>query len=241
MFPKDTFSNGLNLLLLFYWSILIKDLYSDLPVDIKSLRDIILLEGKLEEGDLMTQLITAMGLLPWDIDCKSTIFRVRYNFANFVILTKFMKLTLMRTHRKSHTKELWGLLGPQDLVLYPCNNRKTIRAIPKILASTCRAFWKNLKNLKIFWPLWGPKRPQKFLLRLNNVNYNVEHDFYSCEIEWLKAKGTQVTVWSRNCLTFRFAKFSFLQYTCLLPLTWLLSRVYGPLTLIQSVNFECAR
>ncbi len=24
----------------------------------------------------------------------------------------------LHTHRKSHTKELWGLLGPQNLVLY---------------------------------------------------------------------------------------------------------------------------
>ncbi len=31
-------------------------------------------------------------------------------------------LTFIRTHRKSHTKELWGLLGPQDLDLYPCSN-----------------------------------------------------------------------------------------------------------------------
>ncbi len=38
-------------------------------------------------------------------------------------------LTFIQTHRKSHTKELWGLLGPQDLVLYPCTDRKSIRAI----------------------------------------------------------------------------------------------------------------
>ena len=37
-------------------------------------------------------------------------------------------LTFIRTYRKSHIKELWGLLGPQDLVLCPYNNRKTIRA-----------------------------------------------------------------------------------------------------------------
>ncbi len=30
-------------------------------------------------------------------------------------------LTFIRTHRKSHTKELWGLLGPRDLVLYSCS------------------------------------------------------------------------------------------------------------------------
>ncbi len=42
---------------------------------------------------------------------------------------KLSILTFIRTHRKSHTKELWGLLGPQDLVLYPCNNKKTTRAI----------------------------------------------------------------------------------------------------------------
>ena len=49
------------------------------------------------------------------------------------MFTSWNLLTFIRTHRKSHTKELWGLLGPQDLVLYPCNNRKTIRAISIII------------------------------------------------------------------------------------------------------------
>ncbi len=69
-------------------------------------------------------------------------------------------LTFIRTHRKSHTKELWGLLGPQEFVLCPCYNRKTIRAI-----SIGIYMQSVLKKLTIL-SLRVPKRPQEILLRL---------------------------------------------------------------------------
>ena len=61
-------------------------------------------------------------------------------------------LTFIRTHRKSHTKELWGLLGPQVLVLYPC---------------------KRFEKKMTISSLWGPKRPQEFLLRLIEVFFKI--------------------------------------------------------------------
>ena len=65
-------------------------------------------------------------------------------------------LTFIQTHRKSLKKELWGLSGgPQDLDLYPCTNRKYSQSV--------------FKQKKTFSSLWGPKRPQEFLLRLRTL------------------------------------------------------------------------
>ncbi len=62
-------------------------------------------------------------------------------------------LTFIRTQRNSHTKELWGLLGPQDFVLCPCNNKKRYRKYWHLHA-------KRFEKIDNFIPSGSQKTPR---------------------------------------------------------------------------------